>query len=57
MQNMQCLKFYNGQRGDGNICMLMRVVTDFNVFDIGIQRSCFLFLCLLVSHHKVPTFC
>ena len=29
-------KVLKGLRGNGNICMLMRVVTDFNVFDIGI---------------------
>lgn len=29
-------KVLKGLRGNGNICMLMRVVTNFNVFDIGV---------------------
>lgn len=38
------LKVLKGLRGNGNICMLMRVVTDFNVFDIGILQI-FVFVC------------
>lgn len=54
MQNMQCLKVLKGLRGNGNICMLMRVVTDFNVFDIGILDLFFIIiLCLPESDHKV----
>ncbi len=36
-------KVLKGLRGNGNICMLMRVVTDFNVFDIGILQIFVLF--------------
>lgn len=54
MQNMQCLKFYKDLRGNGNICMLMRVVTDFNVFDIGILVIFFIIIiCLLESSQSV----
>lgn len=48
-------KVLKGPRGNGNICMLMRVVTDFNIFDIGILQIFvfvfFLYSCLSESHH------
>lgn len=41
-------KVLKGPRGNGNICMLMRVVTDFNIFDIGIlQIFVFVFFFIL----------
>lgn len=46
-------KVLKGLWGNGNICMLMRVVTDFNVFDIGmLEIFFFIILCLPESIHK-----
>lgn len=41
-------KVLKGLRGNGNICMLMRVVTDFNVFDIGLLDLFFIIIIIII---------
>lgn len=59
MQNMQCQRFYRDRGVNGNICMLKRVVTDFNVFDIEIYFFLlFAFLkikCYLLKRYNLTT--